>query len=88
MESKDPTQQGKSHALWKTDSDMDTEVTLAVNSISCEGYEPDTKNASLIGSTTREEIKISEGMIYINLIHSLEKIGDHVFNVTEAIVGN
>jgi len=60
VESKGPTQQGKSHALWKTDSDMDTEVTLAVSSISCEGYEPDTKNASLIGSTTREEIKISE----------------------------
>ncbi|MDG2139222.1 MAG: Na/Pi cotransporter family protein [Flavobacteriales bacterium] len=33
-------------------------------------------------------IKISEGMIYINLVHSLEKIGDHVFNITEAITGN
>ena len=33
-------------------------------------------------------IKISDGMIYINLVHSLEKIGDHVFNITEAITGN
>jgi len=33
------------------------------------------------------EIKIQAGMIYINLIHSLEKIGDHVFNITEAITG-
>jgi len=33
------------------------------------------------------EIKIQAGMIYINLIHSLEKIGDHVFNITEAIIG-
>ena len=34
------------------------------------------------------DIEISEGMIYINLIHSLEKIGDHIFNITEAITGN
>jgi phosphate:Na+ symporter len=34
------------------------------------------------------EMKIQTGMIYNNLIHSLEKIGDHVFNVTEAIVGD
>jgi len=33
------------------------------------------------------EVKIQAGMIYINLIHSLEKIGDHVFNITEAIIG-
>ena len=33
-------------------------------------------------------VKIQSGMIYINLIHSLEKIGDHVFNVSEAIVGD
>ena len=33
------------------------------------------------------EVKIQAGMIYINLIHSLEKIGDHVFNITEAITG-
>ena len=33
------------------------------------------------------EIKIQAGMIYINLIHSLEKIGDHVFNITEGIIG-
>ncbi len=33
------------------------------------------------------EVKIQAGMIYINLIHSLEKIGDHVFNISEAIVG-
>jgi len=33
------------------------------------------------------EVKIEAGMIYINLIHSLEKIGDHVFNITEAIIG-
>ncbi|MEE2954161.1 MAG: Na/Pi cotransporter family protein [Bacteroidota bacterium] len=33
----------------------------------------------------RNELKIEPGVIYINLVHSLEKIGDHVFNVTEAI---
>ena len=33
------------------------------------------------------EVKIQAGMIYINLIHSLEKIGDHVFNITEGIIG-
>jgi len=36
----------------------------------------------------RGEINIQTGMIYYNLIHSLEKVGDHVFNITEAIVGD
>jgi len=34
------------------------------------------------------EVKIETAMIYNNLIHSLEKVGDHVFNISEAIVGN
>ena len=29
---------------------------------------------------------IQTGMIYNNLIHSLEKVGDHIFNISEAIV--
>ena len=33
------------------------------------------------------EGKIQTGMIYNNLIHSLEKVGDHVLNVSEAITG-
>jgi phosphate:Na+ symporter len=33
------------------------------------------------------EFNIQTGMIYSNLIHSLEKVGDHVFNITEAIIG-
>jgi phosphate:Na+ symporter len=33
------------------------------------------------------EVKIQTAMIYNNLIHSLEKIGDHIFNISEAIVG-
>ena len=34
------------------------------------------------------EVKIQTAMIYNNLIHSLEKIGDHIFNISEAIVGD
>ena len=34
------------------------------------------------------EVKIQTGMIYNNLIHSLEKVGDHIVNITEAIVGD
>ena len=34
------------------------------------------------------EVKIQTGMIYNNLIHFLEKVGDHVHNITEAITGN
>ena len=34
------------------------------------------------------EVKIETAMIYNNLIHSLEKVGDHVFNISEAIVGD
>jgi phosphate:Na+ symporter len=33
------------------------------------------------------EGKIQTGMIYNNLIHSLEKVGDHIFNISEAITG-
>ena len=34
------------------------------------------------------EMPIQTGMIYNNLIHSLEKIGDHIFNISEAIVAD
>ncbi len=34
------------------------------------------------------EFKIQTGMIYNNMIHSLEKVGDHIHNITEAIAGN
>ena len=33
------------------------------------------------------EGKIQTGMIYNNLIHSLEKVGDHIFSISEAITG-
>jgi len=33
------------------------------------------------------EGKIQTGMIYNNLIHSLEKVGDHIYNISEAITG-
>jgi len=31
------------------------------------------------------EFKIETGLIYNNLIHSLEKVGDHIYNISEAI---
>ena len=34
------------------------------------------------------EVKIQTAMIYNNLIHAFEKAGDHIFNITEAIVGD
>jgi len=34
------------------------------------------------------EVKIQTAMIYNNLIHAFEKVGDHIFNITEAIVGD
>ena len=34
------------------------------------------------------DMPIQTGMIYNNLIHSLEKVGDHIFNISEAIVGD
>ena len=43
---------------------------------------------SYLQKIEKGEMKIQTGMIYNNLIHSLEKIGDHVFNVSEAIVGD
>ena len=41
---------------------------------------------SYLKKIEKGEMKIQTGMIYNNLIHSLEKIGDHIFNITEAIV--
>jgi len=43
---------------------------------------------SYLQKIEKGEMKIQTGMIYNNLIHSLEKIGDHIFNVSEAIVGD
>ena len=43
---------------------------------------------SYLQKIEKGEMKIQTGMIYNNLIHSLEKIGDHIFNITEAIVGD
>ena len=43
---------------------------------------------SYLQKIEKGEMPIQTGMIYNNLIHSLEKIGDHIFNITEAIVGD
>ena len=43
---------------------------------------------SYLQKIEKGEMKIQTGMIYHNLIHSLEKVGDHIFNITEAIVGD
>jgi len=43
---------------------------------------------SYLQKIEKGEIEIQTGMIYNNLIHSLEKVGDHVHNITEAITGN
>jgi phosphate:Na+ symporter len=34
-----------------------------------------------------EEYNIKSAMIYNNLFSSLEKVGDHIINVTESVVG-
>ena len=38
-------------------------------------------------SIEKGEYKIQTGMIYSNLIHSMEKIGDHLFNISEGVTG-
>ena len=43
---------------------------------------------SYLQKIEKGEMKIQTGMIYNNLIHSLEKVGDHIFNISEAIVGD
>ena len=43
---------------------------------------------SYLQKIEKGEMPIQTGMIYNNLIHSLEKIGDHIFNITEAIIGD
>ena len=43
---------------------------------------------SYLQKIEKGEMPIQTGMIYNNLIHSLEKVGDHIFNITEAIVAD
>ncbi len=47
----------------------------------------DKLRKSYLQKIEKGEVKIQTAMIYNNLIHSFEKVGDHVFNITEAIVG-
>ncbi len=35
----------------------------------------------------KADYNVKSAMIYNNIIHSLEKVGDHIINVTEAVVG-
>ena len=39
-------------------------------------------------STEKAEYHIKSGLIYSNIFSSLEKVGDHIINVNESIVGN
>ena len=48
----------------------------------------DTLRKSYLEKIEKGDFNIQTGMIYYNIIHSLEKIGDHIFNITEAIVGD
>ena len=43
---------------------------------------------SYLQKIEKGEMPIQTGMIYNNLIHSLEKVGDHIFNISEAIVAD
>jgi len=57
------------------------EAELAINKMR------DKLRKTYLEKIEKGEFNIQTGMIYNNLIHSLEKVGDHVFNITEAIVG-
>lgn len=35
----------------------------------------------------KEEYNVKSGMVYNNIFHALEKVGDHIVNVTESVVG-
>jgi phosphate:Na+ symporter len=36
----------------------------------------------------KQEYNVKSGIFYSDLFYSLEKVGDHIMNVTEAVVGN
>ena len=42
------------------------------------------ENLSMLGN---EEYNVNSAMVYNNIYSALEKVGDHIINVTEAIVG-
>lgn len=43
--------------------------------------------AEHLSSIEKDEFNIRSGIIYTDLIYSCEKLGDHIINVTEALVG-
>ncbi len=47
----------------------------------------DRFRAEHLSSIERDEFNIRSGIIYTDLIYSSEKLGDHIINVTEALVG-
>ncbi|MFA5517505.1 MAG: Na/Pi cotransporter family protein [Desulfuromonadales bacterium] len=40
-----------------------------------------------IGRLNTGECGVQQGLIYIDMLHNFEKIGDHTYNVTKAIIG-
>ena len=47
----------------------------------------DTFRAEHLSSIDKDEFNIRSGIIYTDLVHSCEKLGDHILNVTEALIG-
>lgn len=47
----------------------------------------DKFRAEHLSSIEKDEFNIKSGIIYTDLVYSCEKVGDHIINVTEALVG-
>jgi phosphate:Na+ symporter len=43
--------------------------------------------SSHIARLNTGECAVLPGLIFIDMIHNLEKIGDHTYNVTKSVVG-
>lgn len=70
---------------------METEdVTIAPKSIEFEDTIDDLEESLRMNHVTRlntGECAVQPGLIFIDMLHSYEKIGDHTFNVSEAVIG-
>jgi len=45
------------------------------------------REENLLSLKNGEDYNINSGMVYNNIFSNLEKVGDHIINITESIVG-
>jgi len=51
-----------------------------------DSYRNELRNEHL-SNLGKDDYNVKSAMVYNNIFHSLEKVGDHIINVSEAVTG-